>query len=388
MRRLRLIRVYKNTNAGGGVQSRLLEVLPRLAEHFDVRLLCYRSRGDRAEELEASGVAVDVVPTGTKWAPWNLARFVRYFRAHTPDLVHTHEYTANTLGVLAASRAGVEVLVRHIHTLVPWGWGGRLRVGLRRFEDVHAARRAQVTLAVSEAVREFYLAGTGLPPDACRVLYNGTDLSRFEGCREDGQAVRRHFGFPAGAPVVGTVGRLARGKGHREFLLAARKIAGRLPTARFLLVGDGGSRSELESLAAELGLGGRVVFAGYRTDVPACLGAMDLFLFPSRPEEGNRIQEGFGTAVVEAQAAGLPVVAFELPATRETLDDEKSGVIVAQGDVDGLATQALRYLEDRTLAGAASRAALRKAAEFSLDRCAESTLRLYEELLSKKRRST
>ena len=387
MKRPRVVRVYKGVKAGGGVHSRLLELLPRLAEHLDIRVLCYRVRGERAGELEAIGVAVDLIPMGSKWAPWNVRRYEKYFRFHRPDVVHTHEYTANTLAIAAAARAGVPVRVRHLHAMAPWGWGGRLRTALRVLADRRAARAAHVTLAVSEAVRQCYLDRTGLPHDSCRVLYNGIGLGPFRGCRAERGAARERWGIPADAPVVGVVGRLSRGKGHEEFLSAARILAGRVPRARFLIVGDGGSRPALEALCRSLGLSERVVFTGYRSDVPALLGAMDVFLFPSAPDKAGRIQDGLPGAVIEAQAAGLPVVAFRLPMMKEVLEEGASGVLVPIGDAEGAAEACARYLLDPPLAEGAVRAAVRAASRFSLDVCVERTLGLYEELLSRHGRS-
>lgn len=381
MKRRKLIRVYKNLKAGGGVQSRLVEILPRLAEHFDVRLLCYRNRGERAEEVESLGVSVDVIKTGSKWAPWNTRKYIEYFRRHRPDIVHTHEYTANTLAIFAAHRAGVPVKIRHIHTMVPWGWGGNFRTETRKKMDVWSAFHSQTTLAVSDAVRRYYLEQTVLPSSSCRVLYNGIDLNHFKNCREERLQIRSEFGIPKDAPVVGTVGRLSRGKGHKEFIHAAKILSERIPHAVFFIVGEGGLRQELETLIGSLGIGNRVVFAGYRSDIPACLGAMDLFWFTSRPETGNRIQEGFGTAVVEAQAAGLPVVAFELPATDETMVNSVTGTMVPVGDIDGLADASMAYLSDPDFAEKASMAACNYIKKFSLDLCVDKTLKLYDELL-------
>lgn len=378
----RVIRMYKNLRSGGGVQSRLMELLPRLAQHVEVRVLCYRSHGDRAEELRASGVEVDLLPLGVKWSPANVSRYISYFREHRPDVVHTHEYTANTLGIEAAARAGVPVRVRHLHTMVPWGWGGRLRTALRVAADRRAARRAQVTLGVSQAVRRLYLERSGAPPESCRVLYNGIDLSRFEGSGQERETVLAELGLPPGAPVVGVVGRLAPGKGHREFLAAAAAISRRLPQARFLVVGEGGLRTELESLGAELGLAEALRFTGYRSDVPRMLGAMDLFLFPSGPDSEGRVQDGLPGAVIEAQAAGLPVVAFALPMMDELVEEGVTGALVRVGDVDALAAAAIRCLLDPAERQRAAARAREAAQRFSLEACVRNTLSLYDSLLA------
>ncbi len=381
MRRLRVVRMYKNLDAGGGVQTRLMDLLPRLAEHVDLRVLCYRSRGSRADELAAAGIPVDVVPMGSKWAPWNVARYVAYFRRHAPDVVHTHEYTANTLGVHAAWRVGVPVRVRHLHSMAPWGWGGPVRTRLRVRADRRAALRAHTTLAVSDAVRRVFLDATGLPADACRVLYNGIDLGAFAAARAAAGPFRAAFGIPRDVPVAGIVGRLSRGKGHDAFLRAGCEIVCRVPEVRLLVVGDGGRRGELESLAVALGIADRVVFAGHRDNVAAALGAMDVFLFTSRPEAGDRIQDGLPGVVIEALAAGTPVVAFDLPMMEEILGDA-CGARVGVGDVEGLVRAAVPYLTDPALRERASAGARSRARRFGLEAAVEATAALYAELAS------
>lgn len=383
MRRLRVVRVYKNLDAGGGIQTRLLELLPRLAEHVDLRVLCYRKRGSRAGELEDAGIPVDVLPMGSKWAPWNVRKYVRYFQHHKPDVVHTHEYTANTLMIYAAWKAGVPVRIRHIHSMAPWGWGGAIRTGLRVWADRNAAKKAHVTLAVSEAVRRVFLSTTGLPSDACRVLYNGIDLSSFAQARVAGEAFRAALGIAPGDPVVGIVGRLSRGKGHEHFLRAAQKIAQENPTTRFLVVGDGGRRSFLESMAAGLGLSERVVFTGHLDNVVPALGAMDVFLFTSLPENRGRVQDGLPGVVIEAMAAGVPVVAFDLPMLGEILEESSCGVRVPLGEEDGLVRGVRLFLGDSQRLALAREDAVARAARFDVRRAEEETVKLYDGLVSR-----
>ncbi len=377
-RRLRVVRVYKGIRRGGGVHGRLMEILPRLAEHVDVRVLCYRGPGERAAELEALGVPVDVVPMGSKWSPSTVGAFVRYFARFRPDVVHTHEYTANTLGVVSAARAGIPVRIRHIHTMTPFGNGGRLRLALRRRVDIAAARRAQLTLAVSKATRARYLELTGLPADSCRVLYNGIDLARFAPCRSRRQEVRQRWDVPSDAFVVGTLGRLTRGKGLGEFLAAASRIARRMPGAFFVAVGEGGERARLERIAREAGIAGRVRFPGYTDDVPGALGAMDLFVFPSR-------SEGLPGAVIEAQAAGLPVIGLCLPFMEEVVEHGVTGLLVPPGDGGGSEiAEAVSALASRPEARARmGRAARERARRFSLEACVDRTLRTYEALYAR-----
>ena len=189
------------------------------------------------------------------------------------------------------------------------------------------------------------------------VVPLGIDLARFA----DGTP-----SLPSGPPLVGTVARLAPQKDHRTLLEAAAL----LPQARFAIVGDGELRSDLERYAQELGIAERVLFAGARDDIPDVLASLDVFALTSR-------FEGLCLAVIEAQAAGVPVVATPVGGIKETVVDGETGLLVPVGDAAGLAER-IRFLlghpdERERLAGNARRAAER----FSVDAMVAETLRLY-----------
>jgi glycosyltransferase involved in cell wall biosynthesis len=379
-----VVQLVQNLKRGGGIQRRLVELLPLLRAEVDVRVLCYGSLGDLADEVREIGIPVELVRRGGKWSPRTIGRYARYFRERGADVVHAHSFTGNTMGMVAAAAAGVPVRIRHLHTMIPWGREGRARTWLRILVDRWAAGRADLTLAVSAAARRIYLEGSRQPQSACRVLFDGVDLGRFSGCRELGRPVRREWGLQPGDLLVGTVGRLAEGKGHAEFLETARILAGQLPRARFAIVGEGPLRGSLEERAKAAGLGEVVRFAGFRGDVPAVLGAFDLFLFPGRADDEGRVPDGLPGVVIEANAAGLPVVAFGLPMMREIIPEDSVGSVVPCGDVAGMVRESLRYLTDPELAARTGAAAARNAERFSVEKCLQNTLALYDELLKLK----
>jgi glycosyltransferase involved in cell wall biosynthesis len=200
--------------------------------------------------------------------------------------------------------------------------------------------------------------------------------------REDGRALRTHVvplgidlaRFRDGRPalegtIVGNVARLAEQKGHRDLVAAASRVLEHRPDARFVVAGEGELRRELETLAAPLG--DRFVFLGERDDVPDLLASFAVFAFPSR-------FEGLCLAVIEAQAAGVPVVATPVGGIRETVVDGETGWLVPPHDVDALADRIVWTLdhpdESRRVAEAARAAVLGR---FSRDRMIEGTLALY-----------
>ena len=144
--------------------------------------------------------------------------------------------------------------------------------------------------------------------------------------------VRAALGIAPDAPVVGTVGRLAEVKQQGVLIRAFAQVLPAFPAARLLLVGDGPLRAELEGLAGSLGLGGAVLFAGYQSNPERYLAAMDVFVLPSRAE-------AMPLVIPEAWAAGRPVVASRVGGIPELIADGKTGLLVAPGDVDGLAAR-------------------------------------------------
>jgi glycosyltransferase involved in cell wall biosynthesis len=190
------------------------------------------------------------------------------------------------------------------------------------------------------------------------VVSLGIDLGRF-----------RSDNFVFSARVVGNVARLSEQKGHRDLIAAAPLVLERRPDVRFVVAGDGELRAELERLAAPLG--DRFTFLGWRDDVPALLSTFDVFAFPSR-------FEGLCLAVIEAQAAGVPVVATPVGGIRETVVDGETGWLVPPRDVDALAERISWCLDNGEAAQRVAVEAQKRVLErFSVERMVAETLALY-----------
>ncbi len=163
-----------------------------------------------------------------------------------------------------------------------------------------------------------------------RVIHNGIAIENYCERLEKVESLRNVLGLDKRNPVVGTVGRLAPEKGQRFFLQAAVEVRRTVPGTKFLIVGEGPLRVQLEGLAAQLGLSDDVVFMGFREDVVDLLRVMDVFALPS-------LDEGFSIALLEAMATGLPIVASSVGGTSETIVDGDNGLVVPAGDSHALA---------------------------------------------------
>ena len=234
------------------------------------------------------------------------------------------------------------------------------------------ARGVDRYIAVSHDVAKRLVQTFHWPPQKIEVIHNTVQFERFR--HPVDPRLRQQLTGGAGGPVCLTAARLDPQKGLDVLLQAAAQV----PDARFVLAGEGLERSRLEQRVAALGLGDRVLFLGHRNDVPELLAACDVFVLPS-------LYEGSSLAVLEAMAAGKPVVTSAIGGTDELIVHDESGLLVPPGDAAALARMIRRVLADpplRAHLGAAARD--RAETLFSAPVAAERVTRLYEELLERK----
>ncbi len=296
------------------------------------------------------------------------------------DLVATHTSKGGFLGRLAARMAGVPHVVHHAHGLSfcrPISPRAvRFYVALERF----AAKSGDLIIAVNEHQRRLAVQlGVEVEERTCTVP-NGIDLSRFE--HADRDATRRRLGFNASTLLIGAVGRMEAPKGFPYFIQAIPRVLQRIPSAHFVIAGDGELRSSLELEAQRVGVADRTHFIGFQRDIPNILAALDIFAQPS-------LWEGLPVSLIEALAAGKPIVASDIEGNREIVDDGVTGVIVPPADsralADALVDLALRPERAQHLGRNARHAAKER---FSEERMVRQVLATYDRLLASAPRQT
>jgi len=194
----------------------------------------------------------------------------------------------------------------------------------------------------------------------------------------NGSAVRTEFKIPSSVSVIGIVGRLVHQKGHKYLLEAMVRIKARFPGSMLLIVGDGPLKGELTAYARDRGLGKDVIFAGSRMDIPDLLSAMDIFVFPS-------FREGLGNALLEAMAAGKPIIATDVAPMREIINSEEVGILVPPKDSDALASAIEVLMSDRVRAEALGGAARRRALSFfDIKNTIDKYTGLFEDIMRRK----
>jgi len=329
----------------------------------------------------ASKVAALGVPT-RRFAPAGdldlvaAVRLAEYARRIRPLIVHLHSARAHATGLLAARACGAKsVVARRVDFEVGRGPLSALkyRLPVDRF------------VTVSRGIAEV-LARGGIPEAKVTVIHSGIEVdavaARVAAARSEGrsQAMRAALGVPEGAPLVGAIAALAPHKDHRTLVAAAAIVLAKRPKARFVAAGDGPTAQAVRDQVGALGLDHAFRLPGFVDDVPALLGALDLFVLSS-------YLEGLGTSVLDAQAAGVPVVATGVGGVPEMITDCVNGRLVPPRDPAALADAILEALDDPETARARAEKARETVRAFDLARTIERTEALYRELLEPETRA-
>lgn len=357
---MRILHIVGEVDYSGG-EDQLAHLLAHLrgAGHDNHLVLQPGARfADTARDL---GLPFDTVRMRSSFAPRAVLAIRRRMRAVAPDLVHFADARAHKLGALASTRRPhpPRVVTRRVNKVLRRG----------RFTRWLYGRAVEAVVAISKAVREKVLA-VGVPPERVHVVHDGVDPARYAGLHARRAAARATLGLPAEALVVVCAARLDPRKGQSHLVRAFRDVAARTPGARLLMAGEGPERAALERTVAALDLGEVVLMPG-RLDIRDALAAADAACVPS-------LNEGFSVFALEAQAAGLPVVASRAGGLLESVAHEESGVLCAPGDEGAWSAALERVLTDEALRhrmGAAGRE--RVARQFTARHMAEATAGVY-----------
>jgi glycosyltransferase involved in cell wall biosynthesis len=372
-KKIKLLQMLTNFHIGGTERQVANLALGIDPSHFDLHLACLRHSGELLAELETLRVPRSEFRIGPLYSPktlWQGIRLAHYVRRNVIQIVHSFGFYPNVFTVPVARLAGAVIVVASIRDT------GDLLTGVQRRLLKLVCRLADCVLVNAEAIRE-NLIEQGYDPSNIVVIRNGITLPKASG-KERSAALRRELGIPLSARVVAVFSRLNRMKGVQYFLDAAMVLAGRFPDVHFLVVGDGGSKTELEEHARGLGLGQRIVFTGFRGDVPDLLSEAAISVLPS-------LSEGTSNTLLESMAAGIPVVATRVGGNPEVVEDGVSGLLVPPRDSAALAAAMARLLEDPDLALRLGRAGMRRVSElFSIDGSVHQTEHLYQRLVDGK----
>lgn len=320
----------------GGAEKALVSLVTGLSrDRWRPHVYCLGPRGYFVEVLESRGIPVTCYGgRGVFSVLVVLARLTWALMRTRPALVQTFLFHANLIGRIAAKLARIPIVVSGIRVAERRSrWYGRI--------DFWTNALVTQNVCVSEGVAEFSVHDTGLKREKLTVIPNGVEFDAFANAIP---ADISKLGIRAGQTVIISVGRLEPQKGIHDLLRAAGIVLSARPDCHFLIVGEGKDRKSLEALAGSLGVSQAVTFTGAQSDVAGLLKASDVFVLAS-------LWEGMPNALLEAMAAGLPVVATAVEGTREIVISGESGMLVPPGDPAAIANALLTILEDPGLAG-------------------------------------
>lgn len=355
----------ERTWRGGERQTLLLATGLRDRGH-GVEIVCPPGAplGERARD---AGLLVHELRMRGELDPVAIARLRRLYREREVDIVQLHTSHAHSLGVLARmglSRPRTVVARRVDYSIHRSGTPGfthlKYRIGVDRY------------IAISQAIRAV-LIKDGIRPARVSVVHSG--VIPLPPARSDRTAIRAGLGIPETARVIGSVAHLALHKGEIHLLRAFAELAPRYADLHLLIVGDGEERPGIEAEARALGLAGRAHLPGFQEDVAAHLSAIDLFVMPS-------LQEGLCTSLLDALAAGLPIIGSDTGGIPEIIEDRVTGLLAPPGNPSGLAATIAKLLDDPALAATLLAAGRARLASFGADAMVEGTIGVYRELLA------
>jgi glycosyltransferase involved in cell wall biosynthesis len=329
-----------------GVKRLFAWMIPRFDRtRFDVSLVSLRKKDLSEETLESMGIDITYLHK-SKFDPSTLLALLKVIRQKRIDILHLHGYGATTFGRIAAGLRGIPVVLHEHANLTDTPW-------FQKVADAVLEPETDIALAVSRSTADFVIKARQLPPDKVKVVYLGVPLDEFSRPRtaEEIAAARAELGARPDDVVVGSVTRMHDSKGNSYLVDAARLVLDRRPEARFVLVGEGPLRPELEAQARRLDLGDRFVFGGFAKDVARVLSTFDLSVFPS-------LWEGTPLTVFEALAMGKAIVATDADGLTDVLTHDRDALIVPKRDSPALAAGILRLMGDpveRARLGAAAR---------------------------------
>lgn len=327
--------------AAGGIRNHLLALVGEShGDRFHHMVAC--PPGSLEEALAGMGICTFSVPLRGEISPREdlavLKALISIIKRNMVDVVHAHGFKAGLVGRLAAKAAGAPAVVLTVHGSVLQDRRAGWQKGMFSLSERLLAAFTDRIITVSAALGREMPGGERIRPEKIVTIYNGISPGDYSHC-SDRKYLHRATGIPEGKKVVGTVARLAPQKGVECFIRAASIVAGKQEDTVFLVAGDGPLRPDLERLAAENNLSGRLYMVGERRDIQMIMPCLDVFVLAS-------VTEGLPLTVLEAMAARRPVVATRVGGIPEVVSDGINGVLVSPGDVRGMAGAIIGLLED------------------------------------------
>ncbi|WP_336326815.1 glycosyltransferase [Halovenus sp. HT40] len=318
-----------------GVANHLLSLCEGLiGRGWEVHVAYLRGPAEMEREFEQAGCTVSCIGIERTMDPIGLARLIRYITKNDFDIIHTHLFRGDVYGSIAGILTSNTPIISTKHNNAPY----LESLPYRWLHSLTAAISDEI-ITISDFLKDFHSENTFSREEKFTTIHYGLDLKPFQQVNQDDVREIRSTLPDDSQILIGTVCRLVNVKGIDILLDSLPRVIDANPQVHLLIVGDGPNREELERQCHTLGLENNVTFAGFRSDIPELMHAFDLFVLPSR-------REGFGLVLLEAMAAGTPIVATRTSAIPEVVVDNETGKLATVGDSEDLSEKIISTINN------------------------------------------
>jgi glycosyltransferase involved in cell wall biosynthesis len=351
----------------GGAENHLLSLVKGLDRcRYDIAVAYLKGNGELKEEFKKIGISPIYIGLRFNYDITALWRLYRLIRKNKYDIVHTHLFHADIYGVLAGFLARTHIIISSEHNEEQF-----LKKKLYSFLHRWASLPCSKLIAISGCVKKYMLATGIKDANKIEVVYYGLDWNKYDSLG-DLSYVRKEFNIDEKEILLGTVARLTEQKGLNYLLEAFVKVLETEPKCKLIIVGQGELEKQLKNLSKNLGIENKVIFTGFRKDIPEIMSSIDIFILPS-------LWEGFGLVLLEAMAAKKAIVATDIGAIPEIVLDDKTGILAPPANAEALANGVLRLVRQKNLAKTmGERGRERLETHFGIDKMVKRVEKIYD----------
>jgi glycosyltransferase involved in cell wall biosynthesis len=347
---MRVAHVITRMIVGGAQENTLYNCLDLVRDYGDDVLLitgpALGPEGDLLTQGRGEGLEVRYIDSLRRnihpWRDWKSLREIKaVLREYQPDVVHTHSAKAGLLGRIAATQLKVPAIVHTVHGAPFHRYQNAVSRNVFRWCEWYAARNCHRLVSVADAMTDLMVEAGVAHRDRFTTVYSGMDVEPFLNAEQGRGEYRKKLGLDDNTVLVGKIARLFNLKGHEFLIEAARGVIDRAPQVKFLFIGDGILREEMQRQIDRLGLTDHFLFTGLvpPEEIPHWVGAMDILVHTS-------LREGLARALPQALLSGKPAISFDVDGAREVVVTGETGLLLPPKDVAGLIEGIVRLAND------------------------------------------
>ncbi len=369
-----ILYVIDNLEFGGGERG-FLQIIKGLYKGKYTIHVASNPGGEFENKLMEMGIHHESVNMESRFNPFTILKLMRIIRKQGFYIIHSQGARADFFTRIAIRISKSKPRVVSTIQMPVEGFNvSPLRKNGYRFFDRLTECYVDTFIVVSDFLKKTLIERHGKLTQRVVKIYNGVELSQYHPDAKYGK-LRKEWGIPQNVPFIGAIGRIVWQKGFEYLIQAIPDIVKDVPDVKFLFVGDGPLKKELEDLAGNLKIKERIIFSGFRSDIKEILSAVDLLVIPS-------LLEGFPMVTLEAMAMAKPIIATNINGITEQITDGVNGILVPPKDPSALAKAVIRVLNDRDFAwsmGLLAREKVEK--EFSVEKMVAETEKVYWSLM-------